>query len=205
MEQDGRHNRPSTAYMKKPPLRGGFFISSLYSAATGVLSRKRKERKYAMTGRRVTRAVTILMAAVLLAASCSAKTDAADLNKPNPRLPTVTLRSGDIRVIAEVADIEIERNRGLMFRKSLDEGKGMLFVFEQDQRVSFWMRNTSIPLSLAYITADGTIVQILDLKPYSEQPRPSERSVRYALEVPQGWYGKVGLGVGDKFEIPIGK
>lgn len=147
------------------------------------------------------------LAAIVLAGflvfSCSAQSAGSqDISKPNPRLKTVTLKAGSTQVIAEVAKIEGERNRGLMFRKSLTDGKGMLFVFETDQKVSFWMKNTSIPLSVAYMGSDGTILQILDLIPFSLEPRPSERSVRYALEVPQGWFDRGGLKVGDKFGIP---
>ena len=140
---------------------------------------------------------------VLFTASCQAKSgQSEDPDKPNPQLKTVTLRSGDVQVIAEVALTELERNRGLMFRKNLADGKGVLFVFETDGKVAFWMKNTSIPLSLAYLGSDGTILQILDLVPFSQDPRLSERSVRYALEVPQGWFAKVGLEAGDRFEIP---
>lgn len=142
-------------------------------------------------------------AALFLAFSCSAQSnDSTALDKPNPTLKTVTLKSGNVTVLAEVARTETERNRGLMLRKSLAEGKGMFFVFEGDQKVSFWMKNTTIPLSIAYLSSDGTITQILDLVPLSEEPRPSERSIRYALEVPRGWFERVGLKVGDKFVVP---
>ncbi|MCE5255226.1 MAG: DUF192 domain-containing protein [Spirochaetaceae bacterium] len=135
--------------------------------------------------------------------SCSEQSNNSGLpSKPNPQLATVTLKSGSVEVAVEVAKTEDEKNRGLMYRKSLAEGKGMLFVFDSDQKAAFWMKNTSLPLSLAYIASDGTITQILDLVPYSEEPRSSVRSVRYALEVPQGWFVKVGLKEGDKFEIP---
>jgi len=140
---------------------------------------------------------------LLLSVSCSAQAGKSqDLSKPNPILKTVTLKAGDIQVLAEVAKTDLEKNRGLMYRKTLAEGKGMLFDFGIDQKMAFWMKNTSLPLSLAYLGADGTIFQILDLQPFSEEPRASERSVRYALEVPKGWFGKVGLKVGDRFEIP---
>jgi len=156
--------------------------------------------------RRKPRAIQILAAIVMAAAmavSCSAQSAKSDdPNKPNPVLKTVTLAVGEVKVVAEVAATELERNRGLMFRNKLEDGKGMLFVFETDQRVAFWMKNTSLPLSLAYIGSDGRILQILDLQPFSEQSRPSERSVRFALEVPQGWFSRAGLKVGDTFEIP---
>jgi hypothetical protein len=146
----------------------------------------------------------VLAAGLAFAAlgSCSSKGTKTSVDKPNPTLPTLILKSGSVEVKAEVADEELERNRGLMFRKTLEDGKGMLFVFDKDEKVAFWMKNTSLPLSIAYMGADGTIHQILDLVPFSEEARPSERSVRYALEVPQGWFGRVGLGVGSRFEIP---
>ncbi len=147
--------------------------------------------------------IAALLAISAAALSCSAQqAPGAVTDKPNPTLKKVTLVSGQTQVVVEVAATETERNRGLMYRKTLADGKGMLFVFDTDQRVSFWMKNTSLPLSLAYMAADGTILQILDLAPFSEEPRPSERSIRYALEVPQGWFAKVGLKPGDRFEIP---
>ncbi len=145
----------------------------------------------------------VILALVLLsAASCSGKSSQVGaMDKPNPKLPTATIRSGEISLEVEIASTEEQRNKGLMFRKSLAEGKGMLFVFESDQKMAFWMKNTSIPLSLAYIGSDGTIFQIIDLVPFSEDPQLSQRSIRYALEVPQGWFAKVGIDVGDRFEI----
>jgi len=151
---------------------------------------------------------TMLFAAILSAAcllfsfSCSRAASAQTIDRPNPQLRTVTIKSGTVELKVEVARTELERNRGLMFRKSLKPGNGMLFDFDADQKVSFWMRNTTLPLSVAYIGSDGTMYQILDLVPLSEEPRPSTRSVRYALEVPQGWFSQVGLKEGDRFEIP---
>lgn len=115
----------------------------------------------------------------------------------------VELVSGPVKLNVEVADSEEERTRGLMYRKGLADGKGMLFVFDRDERPAFWMKNTTIPLSIAYITSDGTITDILDLVPLSEEPRASSRSVRYALEVPSGWFSRVGLKPGDRFEMPV--
>ncbi len=146
----------------------------------------------------------VLLALVLLfGASCSGKSgQIGAIDKPNPKLPTTTIRVGNISLEVEIASTEEQRNRGMMFRKSLEEGKGMLFVFESDQKMAFWMKITSIPLSLAYLGSDGTIFQIIDLAPFSEDPQLSQRSVRYAVEVPQGWFAKVGIGTGDRFDIP---
>jgi len=153
---------------------------------------------------RVFSTLAAIVLAGFLVSSCSAQA-AGDqvINKPNPQLKTATLKSGSVQMIVEVAKTEGERNRGLMFRKNLADGKGMLFVFETDQKVSFWMKNTSIPLSVAYMGSDGTILQIIDLVPFSLEPRTSERSIRYALEAPKGWFDRAGLKVGDKCEIPL--
>jgi uncharacterized membrane protein (UPF0127 family) len=78
----------------------------------------------------------------------------------------------------------------------------MLFVFQSDQLLSFWMKNTLVPLSIAYISHDGRILEIYDMQPGDLNPVSSSRSVRYALEVPQGWFNRSGLGVGDRLEIP---
>jgi len=145
----------------------------------------------------------IMAIIILAAASCARSASSQGIDRPNPPLKTVMLTVGPAQVKAEVAMTEIERERGLMYRSSLKEGEGMLFVFERDQTVSFWMKNTKIPLSIAYILSDGTIVQILDLEPYSEEPRPSTRSIRYALEVPQGWFARAGVKVGDRVIIPL--
>jgi uncharacterized membrane protein (UPF0127 family) len=102
---------------------------------------------------------------------------------------------------AEIAKTDQERSRGLMFRKSLADGEGMLFVFERDEVLSFWMKNTLIPLSIAYITSDGRIVEIRNMEPGNLDPVNSSRSVRYALEVPQGWFSRVNLGIGDRLII----
>ncbi len=104
------------------------------------------------------------------------------------------------RFTVEVAGSQEERSRGLMYRETLSEDRGMLFVFPHDQQVSFWMKNTQIPLSVAYISKDGTIKEIHDLVPYSEQPVHSSHSVRFALELNRGAFGNAGITVGDSIE-----
>jgi uncharacterized membrane protein (UPF0127 family) len=103
---------------------------------------------------------------------------------------------------AELAATETERERGLMFRTALEDGNGMLFVFESDQRVSFWMKNTRLPLSVAYIAHDGTIKEIHDMEPFSLESVPSSSSVRYALEVPRGYFERIGIRPGYVIELP---
>jgi len=108
-------------------------------------------------------------------------------------------REGQVIAVvkAEIASTHDERTQGLMYRKTLPDGQGMLFIFESDQVLSFWMKNTYIPLSIAYISFDGKIVDIKDMHPHDTNSVSSSRSVRYALEVPQGWFSRVGVLPGD--------
>ena len=100
-------------------------------------------------------------------------------------------------VKAEIAIKPEDRNHGFMERKNIPDGTGMLFIFERDQTLSFWMKNTPHPLSIAYIDSKGKIRNIFDMNPYSTDSIISTVSVRYALEVPQGWYKKNGITEGD--------
>ena len=111
---------------------------------------------------------------------------------------TVELTVGSAAFTVEIADTADERARGLMNRRTLPEDRGMLFVFPRDQKVSFWMKNTTIPLTVAYIARDGRIVELHDLEPLSQVPVPSRRSVRYALELNRGAFERAGAGVGDR-------
>jgi uncharacterized membrane protein (UPF0127 family) len=109
-------------------------------------------------------------------------------------------QAGGGRVVlqAEIARSADEKRQGLMHRRSLADGRGMLFVFDRDQIMSFWMKDTLIPLSIAYIKSDGSIVEILDMRPLDESFVRSSRGVRYALEVPQGWFDRAGIRPGDR-------
>jgi uncharacterized membrane protein (UPF0127 family) len=104
---------------------------------------------------------------------------------------------------AEIARTGDERSAGLMGRKSLPDGEGMLFVFERDQILSFWMKNTLIPLSIAFISHEGRILEIHDMKPQDITSINSSRSARYALEVPQGWFARAGIVPGDRLLLDL--
>jgi uncharacterized membrane protein (UPF0127 family) len=106
-----------------------------------------------------------------------------------------------IEITVEIARTEEERSKGLMYRKILPDGEGMLFVFSRDQQLSFWMKNTLIPLSIAFIASDGHITEIKDMQPNDLNSVKSSRSVRYALEAPQGWFGRVNVKPGDVVKI----
>jgi uncharacterized membrane protein (UPF0127 family) len=97
----------------------------------------------------------------------------------------------------EIARSAEEKSRGLMYRKSLEDGKGMLFVNDRDSNPAFWMKDTQIPLSIAFISSTGRIVEIYDLEPFSEKTVSPNRAVRYALEAPRGWFERAGVRTGD--------
>ena len=119
---------------------------------------------------------------------------------PGARLEVVPLVVGNHRITAELAVQREDRNRGLMFRESLPEDHGMLFVFAEEQMLGFWMKNTPLPLSIAYADAGGTIVHIADLEPHEETPVSSRRPARYALEMNRGWFARRGVFVGDAIQ-----
>ena len=96
------------------------------------------------------------------------------------------------------AATDATRTRGLMYRKELPTNHGMLFVFEQPSVQCFWMRNTVLPLSIAYMLDDGTITNIADMAPMTENSHCSTAPVRYALEMEQGWFAKHGIQAGKK-------
>ena len=108
----------------------------------------------------------------------------------------------EVEVEVEIADDKAEQRRGLMERTELAENAGMLFVFDREEPRSFWMRNTLIPLSIAYIASDGRIVDIQDMQPLDETSHPSAEPAQYALEVNQGFFAERGIEVGNVVEIP---
>jgi len=115
-----------------------------------------------------------------------------------PRLPTVSLAIGKHVLVAEVAATPQSRERGLMFRYSMKDDEGMLFVFPEPQRLSFWMKNTPLPLSIAFLDADGVILNIRDMMPFSTDGHASAGDALYALEMNRGWFAQRGLGAGDR-------
>ena len=104
----------------------------------------------------------------------------------------------------EVARTMAEQTKGLMFRRQIGRREGMIFVYDADRHLSFWMKNTLIPLSIAFISRDGIVQQIEDMEPESLRSIPSERAVRFALEVKQGVFDELGVRVGDRIRFPPG-
>lgn len=108
----------------------------------------------------------------------------------NAQLPTTPLYAGMHRLTAEVVSAPEQRAIGLMGRKSLPENQGMLFVFEQPATQCFWMKNTFVSLSIAFLRDDGTITNIADMQPLTTNSHCSSEPVRFAVEVNQGWFAK---------------
>jgi uncharacterized membrane protein (UPF0127 family) len=113
-------------------------------------------------------------------------------------LPTTELRAGMHLIRAEVAADFSTRARGLMHRKGLAPNAGMLFIFDAPGDQCMWMKNTYIPLSVAFIDAQGTIINIADMQPHSEQTHCAARPALYALEMAQGWFKERGIKPGVK-------
>ena len=139
--------------------------------------------------------IALLFACISLASCKSKKLPVKDIK--------IVRQDGTVFTVkAEIAEKPEDRNHGFMGRKNIPDGTGMLFVFEKDQILSFWMKNTPHPLSIAYIDSKGKIRNIFDMTPYSTASIVSTVSVRYALEVPQGWYKKNGITEGDTVILP---
>ena len=114
------------------------------------------------------------------------------------QLPRIELSAGMHLIKAEVADNFVNRMQGLMHRTSMGPNEGMLFIFEEAGIQCMWMKNTLIPLSVAYIADDGAIVNIEDMKPQTEDSHCAKKPVRYALEMNAGWFASKGLRPGAK-------
>ena len=147
-------------------------------------------------GRALRAAPRRLVAAGLACLALLVAPMAAAQERAQPTLPIETLRAGIHMIQAEVAAQPQERATGMMFRTGMAPNHGMLFVFDQKAGHCFWMRNTLVPLSIAFIDDDGTVVNVADMTPRSEASHCPERAVRYALEMEQGWFAKRGVGPG---------
>ncbi|GMO68301.1 MAG: DUF192 domain-containing protein [Treponemataceae bacterium] len=114
----------------------------------------------------------------------------------------VTRQDGStVTVKCEIAKTESEKSQGFMFRKTIPDGTGMIFVYTRDTILSFWMKNTPTALSIAYVDSRGTIREIYDMAPFSQASVVSTVSVRYALEVPQGYFLRQKISPGDMISL----
>ncbi len=117
---------------------------------------------------------------------------------PQMDLPRTKLSAGMHLIEAQVAATPEQRSTGLMFRREMPAAEGMLFVFEQASQQCFWMKNTLLPLTAAFVADDGTIVNLADMKPQTTDSHCSAQPVRYVLEMNQGWFAKKGIKSGFK-------
>lgn len=137
----------------------------------------------------------LLCAALCLLAGCSARA---------ARMDRIDVTVGSAVFSVEVARTDAQRERGLMQRRSLGRREGMIFVFDADEHLTFWMKNTLIPLSIAFLSSEGRILQIEDMVPLSEKAVRSRLSARYALELPRGAFDEVGAAEGGTVGLPAG-
>lgn len=134
--------------------------------------------------------------AFLAVAGTSLQSQAQDA--PQTNLQRIKLSAGMHQIDAQVALTPEQRQTGLMWRKNMPQHEGMLFVFEQPTKQCFWMKNTLIPLTAAFVADDGTVVNLEDMKPQTTEPHCSTKPVRYVLEMNRGWFEKKGLKAGGK-------
>ena len=140
-----------------------------------------------------------LLASVLLVTSFAAQAQ----DSPQLNLERIKLAAGMHRLDVQVAATPEQRQIGLMFRKEMPQHEGMIFIFDQPAQQCFWMKNTLLPLSAAFIADDGTIVNIEDMKPLVLDSHCSAKPVRYVLEMNKGWFAKKGVQAGSKLQGPL--
>ncbi len=143
-----------------------------------------------------------LIAVLSLAAACV--NDSTEPSGPSTETLHFTRAGHDVTLIVEVADDPEERAQGLMDVQSLPADAGMLFLWPTDPESSFWMRDTVIPLSIAFVTAGGVIIYIQDMEPLSEERIKPPRPYRFAVEVNQGWFAVNDVRVDDVVQLPVG-
>lgn len=146
---------------------------------------------------------TLISAALLCPAlACAQATPPA----PQMDLPRATLTIGMHHIDVQLAQTDWQRQVGLMHRRSMPEHEGMLFVFERPGVQCFWMKDTLIPLTAAFVADDGVIVNLADMQPLDENTHCSSRPVRYVLEVNQGWFSQRKLQAGMKLTgLPVSR
>jgi uncharacterized protein len=145
-----------------------------------------------------TRRLRHLVFAITSALFCLALTAAQAQDGPQPRLPTTRISAGMHVIETELAVSPAQQQAGMMFRTSMGNNEGMLFVNDDSSVRCFWMRNTLIPLSIAFVSDDGTIVNIAQMQPRSDESHCSTKPVRFALEMQQGWFAKRGIKAGAR-------
>jgi hypothetical protein len=142
--------------------------------------------------------LSMLALAALLSPLCASAQEAPQMN-----LQRIKLSAGMHLIDTQVALTPEQRQIGLMFRKEMPQHEGMIFVFEQVAQQCFWMKNTLLPLTAAFVADDGTIVNMADMKPQTLDSHCSSQPVRYVLEMNKGWFAKKGIKAGSKLSGPL--
>ena len=145
---------------------------------------------------------TRILASALLVTAIWARPAAAQ-PAPQTTLPRTTLSAGIHQLQVQVAQTQEQHATGLMYRTDMPQQEGMLFVFSAPSQQCFWMKNTLIPLTAAFVADDGTIVNLEDMQAQTTQSHCSAKPVRYVLEVNQGWFAKKGIKAGDKLRAAL--
>jgi uncharacterized protein len=130
--------------------------------------------------------------------TCGYATIAVAQDEPQLKLQRIQLSAGMHQIDTQLAQTPEQRQIGLMWRKEMPQHEGMLFIFEQPSQQCFWMKNTLLPLTAAFVADDGTIVNLEDMKPQTTEPHCSAKPVRYVLEMNKGWFAKKGIKAGSK-------
>ena len=154
--------------------------------------------KVALMGRRAISSLAYIAALTSMLVSI----DASAQDGPQLNLQRVKLFAGMNVIDAQLALTPEQRQIGLMLRKDMPQHEGMLFVFEQPSQQCFWMKNTLLPLTAAFVTDDGTIVNLADMKPQTMDSHCSAQPVRYVLEMNQGWFAKKAIKAGSRLGGP---
>ena len=146
----------------------------------------------------MTKIKTLMTAAAWALVLSSAHAQAQAQQTPQAKLQTIEITAGMHVIRAELAVTPTEQATGMMGRSAMGPNEGMLFVNEDSSMRCFWMKNTLVPLTIAFVESDGTVTNLADMQPRSEQSHCSVKPVRYALEMNQGWFAKRGLKAGLK-------
>jgi uncharacterized membrane protein (UPF0127 family) len=123
--------------------------------------------------------------------------------EPQTDLQRTVIQAGMFQIDAQIAQTAQQRQIGLMFRKEMPAHEGMLFIFDEPQKQCFWMKNTLLPLTAAFVDDDGVIVNTADMQPQSTESHCSDKPVRFVLEMNQGWFAKKKIGKGYKLKSAV--
>lgn len=143
---------------------------------------------------------TVIRVVAVLLLGASAVLHRVEAQEGPQKLPAITLNAGMHLIQAEVAQTPEQRGIGLMHRPKMGANEGMLFVFETPTQQCFWMKNTLLPLSIAFLEDDGSVVNIEDMAPLALNSHCSKRPVRFALEMNHGWFAKRGIKAGSRVQ-----